>query len=349
MPSPASVLAARLGRRLRQSEATVTTAESCTGGLLASAITDIAGSSGWFRRGWVCYSNESKCLDLDVGPQIIEEHGAVSSRVAIQMARGARASSGAELAIATTGIAGPGGATSGRPVGLVYIGIVSSRGEAVRRAQYGGDRSENKEAFVAFALRAAIEAWDGWLQDDPVPLPAGDDATIGPVSMPSGGPLPTPANQPSQEEDAAVPEPAEAGPAVAGPPQRGMAKDAEASPAREVGRRRLQDGEASTPVELGAQVEPAPASRAVPPSPSATSDVRPEDAALLELPDPEEIERVAADRAPDPVLEAELATTLERIPSDILPQESPLEMTTRARPARESARREGGGPAGEGA
>lgn len=116
-----SGLARRVGRRLRAARLMIATAESCTGGLLAKCLTDIAGSSDYFERGWVTYSNTAKQADLGVAPGLIEWHGAVSEEVALAMAKGAIRRSGARVSIAVTGIAGPGGSAPGKPVGTVWI------------------------------------------------------------------------------------------------------------------------------------------------------------------------------------------------------------------------------------
>ena len=116
-------LASRFARRLRKRGFTVSTAESCTGGLLASLITDISGATEWFKQGWVVYSNESKMRELGVEKTAFEEgeSGAVSHEVAVQMARGARYQSNSDVAISITGIARPGGATEGKEIGRVHV------------------------------------------------------------------------------------------------------------------------------------------------------------------------------------------------------------------------------------
>ena len=129
MDEEVQALAARLVRRLKSVNATITIAESCTGGLLASTLTDISGASEWFNQSWVCYSYDSKINELDVERNILETKGAVNAAVAIQMADGARKKSGADLAISITGIAGPVALNSNKPVGLVYVGIASCHGK----------------------------------------------------------------------------------------------------------------------------------------------------------------------------------------------------------------------------
>jgi len=150
-------------RRLRKREWTISTAESCTGGLLASLITDISGASEWFKQGWVVYSNESKMRELGVEKAAFDEGeaGAVSHEVAIQMAKGARYQSDSDVAISITGIAGPGGATAEKEVGRVHVAVVTGDYFLVRRMDFGeNDRLDNKRSFAAFALRLALEALD---------------------------------------------------------------------------------------------------------------------------------------------------------------------------------------------
>ena len=160
MDEEVQALAARLVRRLKEVNATITIAESCTGGLLASTLTDISGASDWFGQSWVCYSYESKINELDVQRELLESKGAVNATVAIQMADGARISSGADIAISITGIAGPAASNSKKPVGLVYVGIASEHWANAESVQMGGNRQENKISFVHFALKTAIDCWD---------------------------------------------------------------------------------------------------------------------------------------------------------------------------------------------
>tara|TARA_B110001452_G_scaffold39568_1_gene30341 strand:- start:1182 stop:1865 length:684 start_codon:yes stop_codon:yes gene_type:complete len=160
MDEEVQALAARLVRRIKEVNATITVAESCTGGLLASTLTDISGASAWFEQSWVCYSYESKAKELDVERDILESKGAVNAAVAIQMAEGARNRSGADIAISITGIAGPVALNSNKPVGLVYVGIASAHWANAESVQMGGTRQENKISFVHFALKTAIDCWD---------------------------------------------------------------------------------------------------------------------------------------------------------------------------------------------
>jgi nicotinamide-nucleotide amidase len=131
----------------------IATAESCTGGLIAGALTEIAGSSDVVDRGFVTYSNEAKSEILGVPEHLIRVHGAVSAEVAEAMAEGAIARSRADVAVSATGIAGPGGGTATKPVGLVFLGV-AQRGRPPRheRHVFPGDRAEVRRATVAAAL-----------------------------------------------------------------------------------------------------------------------------------------------------------------------------------------------------
>jgi nicotinamide-nucleotide amidase len=156
------LLAAQAGRALLASGLRVVTAESCTGGGVASALTDVPGSSQWFERGYVTYSNAAKLQDLGVEREVIATQGAVSAAVAEQMALGALRASGADVAVAVSGIAGPDGGTLEKPVGLVYLAI-GRRGGVVRvvRELFAGDRVAVRTAAVAAALRLLIQAAQG--------------------------------------------------------------------------------------------------------------------------------------------------------------------------------------------
>jgi nicotinamide-nucleotide amidase len=140
----------------------IATAESCTGGLIAAACTELAGSSDWFERGFVTYSNAAKTELLGVDAALIVAHGAVSEPVALAMAQGALQRAPVQLAVAVTGIAGPGGAVPGKPVGTVWMalatwayGVPAARAE---RLQLGGDRAAVRAAAVRQALRRLQEA-----------------------------------------------------------------------------------------------------------------------------------------------------------------------------------------------
>ena len=150
-------LAERLYRTCLDRGLTVATAESCTGGLLAHAITEIAGSSSYFRGGFVTYADDVKREQLGVAQELLAAHGAVSAQVARAMAEGARARLGADLAVAVTGIAGPGGGSAEKPVGLTYVGVADDAGVDVRRHQWTGDRTANKRDSAIAALDLLLE------------------------------------------------------------------------------------------------------------------------------------------------------------------------------------------------
>lgn len=147
-------LVAPLAECLRAKGWRLATAESCTGGLIAAACTSLAGSSDWFERGFVTYSNEAKREQLGVEAALIEAHGAVSGEVAAAMAAGALARSPADVAVAVTGIAGPGGAVPGKPVGTVWLALAQRSGAAsVERLQLDGDRASVRAQTVVMALQ----------------------------------------------------------------------------------------------------------------------------------------------------------------------------------------------------
>ncbi len=148
---------ATLADALRPRGLRIATAESCTGGLIAALCTSVAGSSDWFERGFVTYSNAAKTEALGVDANLVAAHGAVSEPVALAMAQGALRHSAADLAVAVTGIAGPGGATPGKPVGLVWLGWAwrgpqgSIEAEATHQV-WPGDRTAVRSATVQWAL-----------------------------------------------------------------------------------------------------------------------------------------------------------------------------------------------------
>lgn len=131
----------------------VCTAESCTGGMIAKSFTDLAGSSAWFERGFVTYSNESKTEMLGVSASVIEQYGAVSEPVATAMATGALKNSHADYSIAVTGVAGPGGGSDEKPVGTVWIGIGSTNQVVAQTYLFDGDR----ENIRLLTMQTAIE------------------------------------------------------------------------------------------------------------------------------------------------------------------------------------------------
>jgi len=130
----------------------IATAESCTGGLLAKRLTDVPGSSRYFERGFVTYSNRAKLELVAVAADVLEKHGAVSAPVAEQLARGAREKTGVELGVGITGVAGPEGGSAEKPVGTVFIGLSSAGGDAVRTYRFHGSRSAIRERTVQTAL-----------------------------------------------------------------------------------------------------------------------------------------------------------------------------------------------------
>lgn len=157
-------LATRLGRALAAEGRMITTVESCTGGLIAQALTETPGSSQWFDRGFVTYSNEAKTELVGVPAPAIVSHGAVSEAVAAAMAEGALARSRAWLALSVTGVAGPGGGSEAKPVGMVCFGWAQRGGPVrVRTHRFDGDRAAVRRQAAAFALQGA---WDAWQEAD---------------------------------------------------------------------------------------------------------------------------------------------------------------------------------------
>ncbi|MCX8066570.1 MAG: nicotinamide-nucleotide amidohydrolase family protein [Anaerolineae bacterium] len=146
-----------VGHLLRERGLTLATAESCTGGLLGHRVTEIPGSSDYYLGSVVAYANAVKVDLLGVPPEVLEAHGAVSRETALWMARGARRLLGADLALSVTGIAGPGGGTLQKPVGLTFIALAAPDGEWVEEYHWRGDRSANKDASAAAAL--ALLRW----------------------------------------------------------------------------------------------------------------------------------------------------------------------------------------------
>ena len=149
--------AERLGAALREAELRLVTAESCTGGWIAEAVTAVAGSSAWFDRGFVAYSNEAKQEMLGVAAPLIEAHGAVSEPVVAAMARGARAGRADRAAIAVSGIAGPGGGSVAKPVGTVCIAVATAGDPTwTRTVHLDGDRTEIRRQAVWAAMSDLI-------------------------------------------------------------------------------------------------------------------------------------------------------------------------------------------------
>ena len=155
-------LARRVGRRLKSAGATLATAESCTGGWAAQAVTSIAGSSDWFERGFVTYSNAAKRELLGVQRETLSRHGAVSEETAREMARGALKASRARVALAVTGIAGPGGGSAAKPVGTVCFAW-ARKGRKVRSEtrRFRGGRTSVRRQSVIRALEGVLQALEG--------------------------------------------------------------------------------------------------------------------------------------------------------------------------------------------
>jgi len=151
-------LAGEVALLLTEKKLTLAVAESCTGGALCQALTDIPGSSAWFDRGFISYSNQAKVDMLGVSSTLLDQYGAVSFEAARAMVEGVHGRSNAELAIAITGIAGPGGGTAEKPVGTVFFGI-GQKGQAVKidKRRFKGDREEVRARSVEFVLKALLK------------------------------------------------------------------------------------------------------------------------------------------------------------------------------------------------
>jgi nicotinamide-nucleotide amidase len=150
-------LSRRAGKALKKKGQTLVTAESCTGGWVAQAVTSVAGSSDWFERGWVTYSNAAKREELGVRRRTLDRSGAVSEPVAREMARGALRRSGARVAVAITGIAGPGGGSPGKPVGTVCFAWAQGRRIRSETRRFRGGRSRVRRQSVIHALRGVLK------------------------------------------------------------------------------------------------------------------------------------------------------------------------------------------------
>jgi len=146
-----------LAARLLAKGQMLATAESCTGGMIAAACTDLAGSSAWFERGFVSYSNEAKTELLGVPAALIAEHGAVSEPVVRAMAQGALQHSRAQVAVAVTGVAGPGGGSDSKPVGSVWFGWATPAGVVTQLCRFEGDRQNVRLACVQHAMQRLAE------------------------------------------------------------------------------------------------------------------------------------------------------------------------------------------------
>jgi nicotinamide-nucleotide amidase len=155
-------LSRTVGERLKSAGATLVTAESCTGGWVAQTLTSVAGSSDWFERGFVTYSDDAKREMLGVRPETLSRHGAVSEETAREMARGALERSRGTLALAVTGIAGPGGGSAAKPVGMVcFAWAGKSGGVRSETCSFRGDRESVRRQSVLRALEGVLQALDG--------------------------------------------------------------------------------------------------------------------------------------------------------------------------------------------
>ena len=164
MPPDEPDRAARLGDALRAADATLAVAESATGGLVASRVTDVPGASDYFERGFVVYANRAKQAALGVSREALDAHGAVSAPVAEELAAGARDVAGTTWAVATTGIAGPTGGTEEKPVGTAFVGVAragpwgsGASSTAAERHRFDGDRLAVKSRIADAALAALLE------------------------------------------------------------------------------------------------------------------------------------------------------------------------------------------------
>ena len=154
-------LAKKLGEELKRARAMLVTAESCTGGWVAQAVTSVAGSSDWFERGFVTYSNASKQELLGVREETLEEHGAVSEQTAREMAQGALARSKGTLALAVTGVAGPAGGSREKPVGMVCFAWADRNSLKSETRRFSGDRESVRRQSVVHALEGLLKRLAG--------------------------------------------------------------------------------------------------------------------------------------------------------------------------------------------
>jgi nicotinamide-nucleotide amidase len=153
-------LARKVGARLKSMRAKLVTAESCTGGWAAQVVTSVAGSSDWFERGFVTYSNDAKRELLGVQQKTLESHGAVSEETAREMAQGALGRGKGTVALAVTGVAGPGGGTPAKPVGMVCFAWASARSVRSETRQFSGDRESVRRQSVIHALEGVMKTLD---------------------------------------------------------------------------------------------------------------------------------------------------------------------------------------------
>lgn len=150
-------LAARVGEHCLALAVRVATVESCTGGLIGHTLTEIPGSSAYYLGGFVTYSDDAKRTMVGVPADVLSAHGAVSAQTAMAMATGGRDRTGADLCVSVTGIAGPDGGTSAKPVGLTYVAVADASGAEVRRFVWTGSRAENKRTSAEAALELVLQ------------------------------------------------------------------------------------------------------------------------------------------------------------------------------------------------
>lgn len=150
-----------LGGLMRRRKRTLATAESCTGGLVADRITNVPGSSEYFRGGIVAYAYEAKVALLGVSWDMLRTHGAVSREVTMEMARGARVALDVDIAVSVSGIAGPGGGLPGKPVGTTWVGLSTEDGDWARKFIWEGDRLQNKALSAEAALQLVLDYLEG--------------------------------------------------------------------------------------------------------------------------------------------------------------------------------------------
>jgi nicotinamide-nucleotide amidase len=151
------LLVEQLAELLQQKKWFLATAESCTGGLIAGACTDLSGSSNWFERGFITYSNDAKTELLGVDAALLARRGAVSEQVALAMAQGALTHSHAQVAVAVTGVAGPTGGSRAKPVGTVWFGFAVPGQQLTEKMHFAGDRAAVRAATVHHALQRLVE------------------------------------------------------------------------------------------------------------------------------------------------------------------------------------------------
>jgi len=158
----------KIAKSLKQKKLWVATAESCTAGLVAHMLTNVSGSSEYFKGSVVAYSNEVKMKVLGVKEETLKKYGAVSEQTAKEMAYGVKKLLGVDIAVATTGIAGPTGGTPTKPVGLVYIGLATPDGTEARKFLFKGNRLQNKESFANAALSMLLKYLESSLSSNKI-------------------------------------------------------------------------------------------------------------------------------------------------------------------------------------